>query len=138
MKNKLIVICCVFVFLLVVLMPSYSAIRIKTSDIEIKNELIEKVDVVNFRDLKDILNIANIPKYPRLCYLVKAVFTLRIIRCMIFFVLSTEPVYDGWQPYFNIIHPLLYSRAWVLGVTANIWLEFWYDISQFFDWGWEF
>jgi hypothetical protein len=119
-------------------MPSYSAIRVKNTDIEIKNELIDKGDVVDFEDLKEILNIVNSLKYPRLCYFVKAVFTLRIIRCMIFFVLSTEAYYDGWQPYFKVIHPLLYSRAWILGVTAWIWLESWYDISQFFDWGWEF
>jgi hypothetical protein len=118
-------------------MPSYSAIRIRTADNEIKSEMIDKEDIFDFAELNEKINLLNTSKYPRLYYFVQIVFTIRLIRFMILFDISTEWDYSGWQPTYEVIHPIIYARAYFLGLTSNLWLTFWYSISEYYDWGWE-
>ncbi len=120
MKIKLIIKCSVFFVLLLLLIPSLSAIQIKSVENTVKNELMETNGTLDFRELKERINLVNISKHS------------------ILFELSTEVDWTGWQPVYEIIHPLLYQRAMWLGETAGMWLGLWYYISQFFNWGWEF
>ena len=138
MKIKLIIKCSVFFVLLLLLIPSLSAIQIKSVENTVKNELMETNGTLDFRELKERINLVNISKHSILFIIVYAIYTLRILRTMILFELSTEVDWTGWQPVYEIIHPLLYQRAMWLGETAGMWLGLWYYISQFFNWGWEF
>ena len=138
MKIKLILICSVFVVLLILLLPASSAIKIRIVENTVQNEIMEQMDTLDFGELKEKINLEKNPKHPNLFSIVKAVYFSRILRAMILIHLSTEVNEDGWQPYYIVIHPLLYERAMMLGVTTSIWLELWIYISQIFSWDWEF
>lgn len=136
MVKKLMIIGCIFVVLVILLIPSYSAIQFRTFENLMQNELTEQKGILNFKEFKEKINLANISKHSILFSIVNAIFTLRLLRTMILFELSTEVDWIGEQPVYEIIHPLLYQRAKWLGITAWIWVELWFYISQYLGWDW--
>jgi hypothetical protein len=129
MKKRFVILFSVFVVFLILFVTFSSAIQYKTD---------KPIDAPELDELEKIINLENCPKHPILFILVRTILYFRMFRAMILFLLSTEYHDDGWQPYFEIIHPLLFFRCTMLDMTCELWYEFWSYVSDFYGWDWYF
>jgi hypothetical protein len=138
MRNRFVVLFSVFVVFLIVLLPSLSAVQIRSVEKTFQSKSIEQKDIIDIKDFGYKLKVDCFPKHPILFSFVKTIFVFRMFRAYIYFYYSMEYHYDGWQPYWEIIHPLLFIRCWMLFMTCELWYEFWSNLSDFYGWDWEF
>ena len=136
MKNKFVVLFSVFVVFLIVLLPTLSANQISTIEKIIHSEPIEQKDIIDIMDIGDKLKVECFPKHPILYSIANTIYVFRMFRASIYFHFSIIHYDDGWQPNYEIIHPLLFLRGRMLFETGVIWGEFWYKISDYFGWDW--
>ena len=123
MKKK-IIIGSLLVLILLLLMPSIPAIQQKTIEDKAYSDLVEK--------LKDLEVLDGDMKFPILFAFVYMFARIQAYRSFKF--------WDFAQPggdYSPIIHPLLFAYAiWLFFVVVR-WVDFWFAISDEFEWNWD-
>ena len=111
MGSRKIIFGCIFVLLLMFLMPCISAIQHNLVKEEIKQSIIEKFESFNLNDLNDVEKTYKI-KHPFLYVLIDIIISIRQVRGYILFLISTEyRDYGGWIPTLVVVHPIIFLRS---------------------------
>ena len=68
MKNKLIIILSVFLVFLILIIPSFSSVQIRTGENKIQNKFTAQEDILDFRELNEEIVLDNFIKHPILFF----------------------------------------------------------------------
>jgi len=129
--NKKILIGSMLVLTLLLLMPSIPAIQQKTVEEGFKQDLQEKLDTIDFKDLREIKTLDDDVKHLLLYEYVQKILYFRIFRGFVLMQFSSD--YYG-----NPIYPFIYNwGAWLVACSI-MGMEFWLKVSDTYDWGWTF
>ena len=128
--NKKILIGSIFVLILLLLMPSISAIQQKIIKDKICNDLIEKFD---FKDIKEIIGFPDV-KHPLLFTLIVIIFNLRAMPASILLFLA---YFSNDHQDRSMKRPFIAIRGWWVMFTAWLWASIWVTISEKLGWDWE-
>jgi len=109
-------------------MPSIPAVHFNTIENNIKQEIDEVTPI-------DILDFKTPDKFQLLFYFVLARYFFRVIRLYILLVLSIKPNLEG-PVHFEIVHPLIAIRCFILLWRTYLPLDVWDTISDYFGWDW--
>ena len=111
MEKKKIWFVSIFVIILILLMPSISAINYKTVE---NNEFLDDI------------------KHPILYEIVHFIYSHRELRLNRILDIAVE---SGFM-YFEVRFPILFIWAMWLGISSMFWLSFWKNASDNLNWGW--
>ena len=129
MKKK-ILIGSMLVLTLLLLMPSIPAIQQKTIEDKAYNDLEEKLDIM---DIKELINKEDRLKHP-LLYLSVFLVAFRGIRGALLIFSSSN--FPAWYGTLEIYYPLIFLRGlWLCGTTF-LWQEFWVGVAKERGWNW--
>ena len=121
------------VFIMLLLMPSITAIQKKTIEDRAYNDLVEPLDTTKVKELKDIEKLEG-PKHPSIYYIVYFIAGFRKERANILFDISCH--IDNWGR-MDIYFPLLFIRMIWLDITVYKWCNFWNTLSDTLGWNCE-
>ena len=128
--NKKILIVSMLVLILLLLMPSITAIQQKTIDYKLYNDFIEKKYDFNLNHIGKLDGI----EYEALFNLTVMRINFSMARASIIWDLATEG--DGYD--FIVIYPLLSTRALLIIEKTFLMAFFWDYMSYLFGWDWDY
>ena len=129
--RKKILIGSIIAVLLLLLMPSIPAIQQKSVEEGIKQEIQEKLDIIDFKDIKGIKILDDDVKHLFLFFIVVFIFAFRWDISYFLYVISTDF-------YGNILNPVIYERAVRLRDRALLIYDCWQKVSDILGWNWDF
>ena len=120
------------VLILLLFIPSISAIKNKMVEEKISDKLIiEQIIDLDLKNIKEIYDFSQI-KYPIFYSLIISSLAFRWYRIEILAVYS----FDEDFPYIEIKHPVLFLRFLILIISTNFLSGFWEIISHELGWNW--
>lgn len=133
--NRKIVFGSILVLILLLLMPTIPAIQQKTSKEELKQELLEKLNIINPKDFEDIKELEWM-RHPTLFALVTFIYYFQLYRGYILLYFSATWI-DGRNPHWEPVHPILFLRSLQLLYCIDVWYVFWMTVSDVLGWNWD-
>ena len=137
--RKKILIGSILVLTLLLLMPSIPAIQQKIVEEEVKQDLQEKLDSINLREIIDEYLSGGI-KHPLLYSLVIVMLLTQCLRLGFWFAMAMsccrvelwviDPVYE------NFFYAFMFMLVG-LSLRTTLWIGFWNYVSDIMGWNWE-
>ncbi len=135
--NKKILIGSIIAVVILLLMPSISAIQQRAIKDRAYDDLFEQLDDVDFKDVKEIntLDLGERVKHPLLYIFVFTLGAIRGIRG--FYLMMNSSNFPGMPEGLEINNPLIFYRGAWLSFTAIVWIQLWRYVGQKMGWNWE-
>ena len=136
MGRKKIIITSIFVFFLILMMPSIPAVQQRTLGDKASTDVIEKIkdiECTNNKNFGDIELLNDDVKLPMLYLIIYMIYKHRVTRLDRIFTLAVEYGFMG----FKVLFPVLFVYALWLGLTSQIWFTFWNFFSDEFKLNWD-
>ena len=132
--RKKILIGSMLVLTLLLLMPSIPAIQQKTIEGGIKQEIQEKLETIDFKDLKEIKALEDDMKFPILYILISLFVEFGLVRILFLYLFG-----GGMGGGFNSpsLQILCLLRAVMVTISTFTILYFFMFLSYILGWGWD-
>ena len=143
--NKKLLLGSLFVLILILLMPSISAVQHMTVEGEIKQDIKEKIDSISFKSIKDNIVFEEI-KYALLYNFVFFIYKLYLVRILIHILIGISIIiwvyseeHTKMIEYLGfILCAIVILRMMTLEGSFILWESFWMNMSDYFGWNWDF
>ena len=143
--NKKLLLGSLFVLILILLMPSISAVQHMTVEGEIKQDIKEKFDSISFKSIKDNIVFEEI-KYALLYNFVFFIYKLYLVRILIHILIGISIIiwvyseeHTKMIEYLGfILCAIVILRMMRLEGSFILWESFWMNMSDYFGWNWDF
>ena len=137
--RKTILIGSIMVFIILLLIPSIPAIQSNMSEKVLQNDMLFKLNNIDFSEVIDNFISIEYLKHPFLFLTVWIITLFRLSRFKFLDDISCDRCvpWCRWpHPHIEIIYPMLFLRAWILGMTTGLWMYFWMNLSNIMEWNW--